>query len=291
MVEHPAILSSTPDRGSMRSSNTHETFRLSLPTPAGHLRAEISVPTGFIPISDVVPLMRSLGEQALRLEEANAQRAGQPVSCRKGCAACCRMLVPVSPPEAFQLKKRVEQLPGPERDRLHERLSTMKHALNEAGLLGQLVQVAETRTQLTDEDVESLNQAYYARRLPCPFLEDEACSIYDFRPAACRELLVTSPAELCLDVARNPVRPVSVPFRVATILSLTWAKLTGSPARLIPLPVALDWADRHADENGPRKTGTTLLNVGVEKILEYLRERSSHPHVASTDRGPTDPQS
>lgn len=274
MVEHPIILSPMPDRGSMRSSNTHETFRLSLPTPAGHLRAEISVPTGFIPISDVVPLMRSLGEQALRLEEANGQRAGHTVSCRKGCAACCRTLVPVSPPEAFRLKKQVEQLPGPERDRLLERLSTTKHALNEAGLLGQLVQLAETRTQLTDEDVEPMNQAYYARRLPCPFLEDEACSIYDFRPAACRELLVTSPAELCLDMARNPIRPVSVPFRVATILSLTWAKLTGGPARLIPLPVALDWADRHADENRPRETGTTLLKMGVEKILEFLRQRS-----------------
>lgn len=274
MVERPTLMAPTPDTCSMRSSNTHETFQLSLPTPAGHLRAEISVPTGFIPVSDVVPLMRSLGEQALRLEEATVQRAGHAVSCRKGCAACCRMLVPVSPPEAFQLKKRVEQLPGPARDRLRERLSAMKHALNEAGLLGQLVQAAETRTQLTDEDAEPMNRAYYALRLPCPFLEDEACSIYDFRPAACRELLVTSPAEWCLDVARNPVRPVSVPFRVATILSLTWAKLTGGPARLIPLPVALDWADRHADENGPRETGTTFLKLGVEKILEFLRERS-----------------
>ena len=121
--------------------------------------------------------MRSLGEQALKLEEEKRQRAGQTVSCKKGCGACCRVLVPVSPPEAFALKKRIEQLPAPQRDRYLHRLSTVKDTLNEAGLLGRLVQLSETRTQLSDEDMEPVNQAYYAQRLPCIFLEDESCSI------------------------------------------------------------------------------------------------------------------
>lgn len=257
-----------------RSSKPSETFRLSLPTPAGDLQAEISVPTSFIPVSDIVPLMRSLGEQALQLEEAKVQQAGHTISCRKGCGACCRVLVPVSPPEAFTLKKRFEQLPAPHRDRVLHRLSTIKNTLNKAGLLGRLVQLSETRTQLSDEDMEPINQAYYAQRLPCIFLEDEACSIYEFRPAACREYLVTSPAEFCQDMTDPAVKPVSVPFRIATVLSLMWAKLTGGPARLIPLPVALDWADRHADENKSYKTGGTLLEMGLEKILGFLRQKS-----------------
>ena len=256
------------------SSKPLDTFRLSLPTPAGDLQAEISVPTSFIPVSDIVPLMRSLGEEAVSLEEAKVQQTGQTISCRKGCGACCRVMVPVSPPEAFVLKKRFEQLPVPHRDRVLHRLSAVKDALNEAGLLGRLVQLSETRTQLSDEDMEPVNQAYYAQRLPCIFLEDEACSIYDFRPAACREYLVTSPAEFCQDMTDPAVKPVSVPFRIATVLSLMWAKLTGSPARLIPLPIALDWADRHAEENKAYETGNTLLEMGMEKIWGFLRQRS-----------------
>ena len=33
--------------------------------------------------------------------------------------------------------------------------------------------------------------------MPAPFLEEESCSIHPDRPMACREYLVTSPAENC----------------------------------------------------------------------------------------------
>lgn len=258
----------------MSSPDTRDILRLSLPTPAGELRADISVPTTFIPVSDIVPLMRSLGEQALALEEEKRRQAGETLSCHKGCAACCRMLVPVSPPEAFSLRDKIRQLPADQRDRIHRRFSAIKDTLNEAGLLGRLVQLSETRTQLSDEDMEPVNQAYYARRLPCPFLEDDLCGIYEFRPAACRELLVTSPAELCQDIAHNPIKALPVPFRTGTVLSLMWAKITGGPARLIPLPVALDWADRHAGEDQASHTGENLLRMGLDKILAFLGQRS-----------------
>lgn len=258
----------------MNAPNDRDTFRLALPTPAGELRAEIAVPTRLIPVSDIVPVMRSLSEQALVLEEKKHERAGETTSCHKGCAACCRMLVPVSPPEAFALKKTVEQLPAAQRDRILQRLATLQHTLNEAGLLGRLVQLSETRTQLSDEDMEPVNREYYARRLPCPFLDDDVCSVYDARPAACRELLVTSPAEWCQEMDNNPVRAVPVPFRVGTALSLLWATITGGVARLIPLPVALDWAERHAGENSVRHNGATLLQMGLEKILGLLRHKA-----------------
>jgi len=258
----------------MSTSKQQETYRLSLQTSSGELQAEISVPTSFIPVSDIVPLMRSLGEQALSLEEEKQRLAGKPISCQKGCAACCRPLVPVSPPEAFALKYMIDQLPAHQQDQIFSRLAATKNKLEETGLFGKLVQLSETRTQLSDEDMEPINQAYYAQRLPCFFLENEVCSIYEFRPAACRELLVTSPSELCQDLAKNPVTPLPVPFRIVTVLSLMWAELTKGPARLIPLPVALDWADRHAKENKAHQTGENILQIGLDKILGFLRQKS-----------------
>ena len=258
----------------MSAPHARDTFRLALPTPAGELRAEIDVPTRLIPVSDIVPAMRSLGEQALALEAGNSQRAGETLSCQKGCAACCRMLVPVSPPEAFALKDAVARLPAPQRDRILHRLAALRHTLNETGLLGRLVQLSETRTQLSDEEMEPVNRDYYARRLPCPFLDDDVCSLYDARPAACRDLLVTSPAEWCREMDKHPIRAVPVPFRIGTVLSLVWAAMTGGVARLIPLPVALDWAERHAGENRARHNGEMLLHMGMEHILGFLRRRS-----------------
>ena len=255
----------------MSAPNARDTFRLTLPTPAGELHAEIAVPMHLIPVSDIVPVLRSLGEQALALEDEKSQRAGQTPSCRKGCAACCRMLVPVSPPEAFALKAAVERLPTAQRDRILHRVEALRETLNEVGLLGRLVQFSETRTQLSDEDMEPINRDYYARRLPCPFLDDDVCSLYDARPAACRELRVTSPAEWCQEMDKNPVRTLPVPFRIGTVFSLMWATITGTAARLIPLPVALDWAERHAGENSARHNGETLLQMGLENIFGLLR--------------------
>ena len=52
---------------------------------------------------------------------------------------------------------------------------------------------------------------YFAAGIPCPFLEEERCGVYDERPVVCREYAVTSPPELCerlepgLEAVERPV--------------------------------------------------------------------------------------
>jgi Fe-S-cluster containining protein len=249
-----------------------ERFDIVLNTPAGELSSALNVPTGFVPVTAIVPAMRRLGEEAERLEERRAAEAGRTISCRMGCAACCRMLVPVSPPEAFALKEYVDNLPADRRHHIARRLTETKHRLEEHGLLDQLSAVAEGTEARSDEDFEPLNRAYYSLRMPCPFLEQEMCSIYEARPAACRELLVTSPAEWCQDLVHNPVQAIPVPIRMGSALGLLWAELTQSAPRLVPLPIAIDWAERHQTENQPRWQGTTLLDQALDKIWRLLSQ-------------------
>lgn len=247
-----------------------ERFEIALNTPAGQLTTAVEVPTGFVPITAIVPLMRRLGEEAQALEEARSAEAGKQLSCRKGCAACCRMLVPLSAPEAFSLREYVRLLSTERQQRISTRLAQTKSLLLAHGLWHRLLEMGETTQPPDDEALEPINRDYYALRIPCPFLEDEVCSIYEERPAACRELLVTSPAEWCQDMVKNPVEPIPVPVRIGPALGLLWGELTKTPARLIPLPVALDWAERHQRENQSTWQGTELLDQALDKLWRFL---------------------
>jgi Fe-S-cluster containining protein len=254
----------------LKMPDAMEPLTLSLTTPAGDVRAQIDVPAGFVPVTAIVPLLHRLSEEAMRLEERRAADARRAVSCRRGCAACCRLLVPVSAPEAFALREMIDALPSDQQARIKTRVDEARHTLSEAGVLDALEDVAESERQLTDGDLDAINRAYYALRLPCPFLEDEVCSIYESRPAACRELLVTSPADLCRDIERNPVAALPVPLRMSTILSQAWAEVQGEPARLIALPLALAWAERHAGQAGHTRTGPAWLDAALDAASRYL---------------------
>ena len=258
----------------MDDSTPHESYNLDIQTHAGDLRASVSVPTGLIPISDIIPLMRSIGEQAHRLVIDNTSQTGSTISCQKGCAACCRMMIPLAPPEAFALASVVDALPSTQKEPLLERFQTAQRTLREAGLEEGLQRVAFAEDQVTDEELEPLNRAYYALRMPCPFLEDEVCSIYEQRPSACRELLVTSPAELCQDLIRNPVNLIPPPLRIGTVLSKLWSDCHQGPVRLIPLPYALDWANARESRNTRTWAGPELLSRALDSAAQFLHHQS-----------------
>jgi Fe-S-cluster containining protein len=109
-------------------------------------------------------------------------------------------------------------------------------------------------------------------RHPCPFLDNEICSIYEARPAACRELLVTSPAKLCDNLVENAVAPIPVPVRIGPVLGLLWGAVTNSAPRLIPLPLALDWAEQHRDEASRTWAGSHLIDQMLDKMWRFLSQ-------------------
>lgn len=257
----------------MSEAKAVERFDLSISTPAGPVTTTVEISTGFVPVTEIVPLLRRLGQQAHTLEQQRATATGQKISCAKGCAACCRMLVPVSAPEAFALRDMVAALPEDRRQVIRRALASTTARLEQAGLLSQLRHVAETDRPIADDAMEPINRAYYALKLPCPYLENEVCSIYEDRPAACRELLVTSPADWCQDMVNKPIRALPVPLRISTILGLLWSDLTGSQPRLIPLPLALDWADRHTAENRTSWKARTILDKAFDIIGRFLSQQ------------------
>src|SRR3984885_16067846 len=72
----------------------------------------ITVPNAPVPAAEIVPALQGLVNAVVEAAEA-----GQAISCRKGCGACCRQLVPVSRTEGERLLDLVEAMP---RDRRKE---------------------------------------------------------------------------------------------------------------------------------------------------------------------------
>ena len=94
-----------------------------------------------------------------------------PIACGRGCAHCCmNTWIEVTPPEVLFT---VKQLPP-------ERLPAIRDAVDRA--------YAQTGGKTLQERVKMV--------VPCPLLEDGACSIYAIRPVACR-LAVSANADIC----------------------------------------------------------------------------------------------
>jgi Fe-S-cluster containining protein len=167
-------------------------------------------------------------------EEAESERRGEPVTCGKGCAACCRELVPVSPAEAFALREALDSM-------LPEAAAAREARFREA--------IDRLRSAIAEDPGLMQDPArYFGLYLDCPFLDDEACAIHAGRPLACREHLAVSPASHCRSFPNHAIRMLGLSHPAGEALSRACGELLGTAPERIPLVAALAWADVHPDE-------------------------------------------
>ncbi|GHD04815.1 hypothetical protein GCM10007320_66120 [Pseudorhodoferax aquiterrae] len=123
-----------------------------------------------------------------RAASAWAKPIEKVAACRKGCTHCCHISVTISAVEAAAIGRRVGVKPAQPHKAVHlPSLRDLKQAVFE-------VQSISARTESS----------------PCPFLVDDACSIYVVRPVACRLLLnLDDDALLCRLI---PGQAVPVPY-------------------------------------------------------------------------------
>jgi Fe-S-cluster containining protein len=152
------------------------------------LPLELSVPAEPVTVEALLPILRGLSSLFSDRAIARAEAAGRPISCCAGCGACCRQLVALAPSEARALARLVDTMPEPRRTIVRQRFDAALQRLGD--LIDRMpTGTAEERTELSFE--------YFRLGIACPFLEEESCSIHPDRPMACREYLVSSPAENC----------------------------------------------------------------------------------------------
>lgn len=217
--------------------------------PEWRLQTTMSVPAEPIALKEMLPLFFSFADAAMSTAANGVEQTGEKISCKKGCGACCRQLVPISETEARWIGELVARLPIQKQNEIRKRFAEARRRLAETGLLEKLLH----RESWVEGEGWSIAMSYFRLAIACPFLENEACSIHPDRPIKCREYLVTSSAANCRQPSANNIRMVDLPFQMWTALArLENASPNKEKIRWVPLILALEWADAHAQEPKPR---------------------------------------
>jgi Fe-S-cluster containining protein len=233
---------SQPDASGSVSAN------LKLRVGSYELQAALTVPAAPIKPQAVLPALHALVDAVVNAAERELDGTGRSVSCKLGCAACCRQAVTMSPIEAYHIRDLVEALTEPRRGVIKGRFVDVSERVKNAGLYAALMDPSG----LSQEQREQLALDYLALGIACPFLEAETCSIYADRPSRCREYLVTSPPQRCATPGNGDLDPVNVP-RLSRALQRVGAG-DGAITAWPPLCLALDWVAAHPDDL-PLRTG------------------------------------
>jgi len=242
-------------------------FALKLPD------AEISLPDFCRALFDAWPAVNDF------LEEN--RRGGPPVSCRKGCGACCRQLVTISPAEAFLLERLFTAMPPERAERITDRFQDGRAELERAGILARLKQLNNPET--SNEEHHGIAAQYFRLAIACPFLEDESCGIYESRPWICREYAVTSPARNCADPFGNSVHVANPPVQFSEALKLLCAHLLGTEIDHIPILLALDWIKRNSRALQSTWPAEKLISLFLQyvELTAPTEERDGQPEDCS----------
>jgi len=224
---------------------------------------EADPPAERMRLDETLPVLRAIDD---RLVEIAAAKNGEPVSCAKGCSACCRgPLVPVTPPEALAILLMVEKMDAPRQGEIRSRFVDRAAQLEAAGLADEFLRRGGSPTE---EHARVNVRRYFELGLMCPFLEEDACSIYEDRPFVCRQHLVTSPKELCVNPLDLPVKLVPMIAAPASAMLRTASEFIGKPQYTVPLVLALEYAEAHREELGRTYSGVDVLRVSIRGALK-----------------------
>ena len=231
---------------------------------------KFTVPEGPCTSEAVLPDAQALANRVATLGETRARSQGLRISCTKGCGACCRQLVPISPTEARHLAALVAALPPARATEVRQRFAEALTRMENADL-------PPRGHPVTDKAAyRAYGLAYFRQGVACPFLREESCSIHPQRPLVCREYQVTSPPAACARLGAGELRQVPVPVPIWSAFSRSVSPQ--GTVEWMPLIEALRFAAAHPESD--------LSQTGPQRVASFLREFKRHPDSAKSERQP-----
>lgn len=250
------------DHAPPASDDNRVTANIKLTSPGWGMEFKLTVPAGPTTLKELLPLAQTLSDAVVNATVQEVEQLGTKISCCKGCGACCRQLVPISEVEARRIAEVVQSLPEPRQSQVRAKFEDALSRLKDAGLLDKL----HDPERWYREGYIPFGMEYFRLGIPCPFLEEESCSIHPDRPVTCREFLVTTPAAHCQNPSAETVKSVRLPLRIGPALA-EFQVIESAPylVRWVPLVLALEWGATHPDPPAER-TGPDLLGQFMRNL-------------------------
>jgi Fe-S-cluster containining protein len=231
-----------------------------------------SLPTGRITLDGVISLLHLICDTITSIQLSKIE-----VSCRKGCANCCYQLIPVSAAEGLFLNKLLQTMPRSRRRKIERGF----HAAQKRLL---------PFMSVANGTVSDFDRRYFQMGIPCPFLDDNRCSIYQERPLACREYHVNTPKDFCSNPYKTNPNRVAKGLNLGALLSAFCAHLLPLDQNVFPLYSVVEFGPNHAAAratfdaewvftkllSGVAKAGALAESIsGID--WEIVNECSNHP--------------
>lgn len=103
--------------------------------------------------------------------------------CCAGCDKCCHDLILINAFEGNIIANEVKKMRSYQREPIYRQLEEQEEILNDNGIY--LKDVKRLVLMGGREKLLELKEKYYKINLPCIFLKDHKCSIYNVRPTDC----------------------------------------------------------------------------------------------------------
>ena len=267
---HPPHGSGPPSQAA--TSPGEVTANIEMTILSRRISLQLTVNSGPTSARELLPIAHGLTQIASDIACSESEANGRPVSCKAGCGACCRQLIPITQAEAHHLRAVVAAMPDAQGRDVERRFDAALSQLQQAGMLDPL-RSAELWSGLNPVE---FGDTYFRLGIACPFLEHESCSIHLARPMTCRAFSVTSPAENCRNPGPDNIVPLEHPLPRpldAFGRAVTGAP-PGTPAPWVPMVLALDYA-RNVPEPPPEHPGPQMLRAVFEAMTGA--DLSGHP--------------
>lgn len=119
-------------------------------------------------IEDINKVTESLYKHSAKAIEKFVKENKIHVACHSGCDTCCKTIkIEILPPEAFYIVDKIIKVLS--KEKLNELIEKLKFN--------------------NDKAINKNIHDYGEENIQCPFLENNQCSIYDYRPYKCRAYL------------------------------------------------------------------------------------------------------
>jgi len=219
-----------------------------------------------VPLSELVPMACQLSQLIIDASSRRIEESDGRIACRKGCAACCSYLIPISPAEAYHLRDEIFKMPQLEQRTLfrscqHTTRQLVDHRIPDALF---------SPTQEHEERLDILSDWYRDMKLPCPFLVNHTCCIYDFRPLACREYFVTSHPSLCRPESTEKATRVPMPLRIAEVLAETCRILEDGESSIL-LPLLPSFLQDNSQRSWALYPAEQVVSTFLETLNDYTQ--------------------